>query len=75
MDRPRRQRSSQAPVVIALNKTDLTKAAQLGESDAAPVARALKGKYLMTSAKTGAGVEEAFQVLGLRIAEHAVRAR
>ncbi|OGS51290.1 MAG: hypothetical protein A3K65_06110 [Euryarchaeota archaeon RBG_16_68_12] len=66
--------SSQAPVVIAVNKADLTEAAQLGESDVAPVARTLKGRYLMTSAKTGAGVDEAFQVLGLRIAEHALKA-
>ncbi len=67
--------SSGAPLVIAVNKADLTKAAQLSEEDVAPVARALHGKYLMTSAKTGACVEEAFQILGLRIADRAIDAR
>ncbi len=64
--------SAGAPLVIAVNKADLTKAAQLGEGDVAPVARALHGRYIMTSAKTGAGVEEAFQLLGLRIADAAM---
>ena len=61
--------SSQAPVVLAVNKADLTKAAQLGDSEIEPVADALHGEALMTSAKTGAGVGEAFRLLGLRIAE------
>ncbi len=64
--------SSGAPLVIAVNKADLGKAAQIAEADVAPVARALHGRFIMTSAKTGAGVEEAFQLLGLRIADTAL---
>jgi small GTP-binding protein len=67
--------SSQAPLVLAVNKSDLDKAAQLSEADIAPVARAFNGTYYMTSAKTGAGVEEAFQTLGLRIAERVLTAK
>src|SRR3990170_5278969 len=66
--------SSQAPVVIAVNKSDLSDQAQVSESDVAPIARALRGKYMMTSAKTGAGVEEAFRLLGTRVVEHALKA-
>ncbi len=61
--------SSLAPVVIALNKADLAAAAEIAESDLAPIARAFRGKYLTTSAKTGAGVEEAFQALALQIVD------
>ncbi len=66
--------SGPAPVVIAVNKSDLKDQAQVTESDVAPVAGALHGTYLTTSAKTGEGVEEAFRLLATRIAERALRA-
>ncbi|OGS50754.1 MAG: hypothetical protein A3K65_06030 [Euryarchaeota archaeon RBG_16_68_12] len=66
--------SSQAPVVIAVNKSDLEKAVQLTDAEVAPLARSFHGRFLMTSAKTGANVEEAFRILGTRIAERAHKA-
>ncbi len=61
--------SSLAPVVVAVNKSDLEGAAEFTEADVAPIVRAFRGACLATSAKTGAGVEEAFRLLGARIVE------
>ncbi len=66
--------SSQAPIVIAVNKSDLEKAVQVTDADVAPLAEAFHGQFLMTSAKTGANVEEAFRILGARIAERVHKA-
>lgn len=56
--------ASQAPVILAVNKADLRGKAQFGETEAALLATAFHGDFLMTSAKTGANVEEAFRRLG-----------
>ncbi len=61
--------SSLAPVVVAVNTSDLEGAAEFTEADVAPIVRAVRGACLATSAKTGAGVEEAFRLLGARIVE------
>ncbi len=65
--------SSRTHVVIAVNKADLENEAVVTEADVAPVADAFRGTYVTTSAKTGAGVDEAFQTLAARIAERALR--
>lgn len=56
--------TSQAPVVLAVNKADLSGDARFGETEAARLAKAVQGEFLMTSAKTGANVEAAFRRLG-----------
>ncbi len=65
--------SSRAPVVIAVNKSDLKDDAEVTDAEVASVADAFRGTYLPTSAKTGEGVQEAFQLLATRIAERALR--
>ena len=57
------------PILIAVNKTDLPSGAQFSERDVAQFARAYESEFLLTSAKTGANVEEAFQRLGALVAE------
>ncbi len=67
--------TSQAPVVLAVNKADLTGQAQFGEAEITRLARAFGGEFLMTSAKTGANVEEAFRRLGALVLAHRLEAR
>ncbi len=67
--------SAKGPIVIAVNKADLKDQAQVTEADIAPVATALGGTYLMTSAMTGEGVEDAFRLLATRVAERALAHR
>lgn len=57
-----REAAGEVPELLALNKSDLTDRWALGAGDE----QALAGAWdlLRTSAKTGAGVEEAFQRLG-----------
>ncbi len=57
------------PVVIAVNKSDLVSSAQYGERDVEQVARAFDCAFLMTSAKTGQNVEEAFRKLSSMVTE------
>ncbi len=64
--------SAGPPVVIAANKLDLKDQAAITEADIVPVATPLGAPFLMTSAKTGEGVEEAFRLLATRIAERAL---
>lgn len=52
------------PTLIAVNKSDLTSSAQYGERDVEQVAKAFECEYVLTSAKTGHNVEEAFRRLG-----------
>jgi small GTP-binding protein len=52
------------PTIIAVNKSDLTSGAQYGERDVEQIARAFECEYILTSAKTGENVEEAFRRLG-----------
>ena len=52
------------PVVIALNKADLEGQVTYDRAEARKIADALHADCLLTSAKTGEGVEEAFRRLG-----------
>ncbi len=61
--------TSGAPVILAVNKSDLKAKAQFGEAEIERLAAAFHGEFLMTSAKTGANVEEAFRRLGARVLE------
>ena len=63
------------PILIAVNKSDLTSGAAYGERDVEQVARAFDCEYLMTSAKTGDGVEEAFRRLGTLVTASQLRPR
>ena len=51
------------PIFIAVNKTDLSTEAQFSELDVQQVAKAFECGYVITSAKTGGSVEEAFRRL------------
>ncbi len=59
----------QVPLMIAVNKGDLVSAAQYGEKDVEQVARAFECPYLMTSAKSGENVEEAFRRISQLVTE------
>jgi small GTP-binding protein len=61
------------PILIAVNKADLMKEGQLTELDIAQGAKAFESEFVMTSAKTGEGVEEAFRKLALIVAEDQLR--
>ena len=69
--------TSQAPLVVAGNKSDLLQNPKLkdGEDAAQALATAFRADWRLTSAKTGKNVEEVFQLLGARIVERAVKAR
>jgi len=56
------------PVLIAVNKADLEANAEFSQDEIRKVAEGCGAEFLMTSAKTGAGVERAFQRLGALIA-------
>ena len=56
------------PVLIAVNKADLEASGEFGQEEIQKVAEGCGAEFLMTSAKTGAGVERAFQRLGALIA-------
>ncbi len=53
-----------AAILVAANKQDLADQRAVTEEEAADVAAGLSAGYFPTSAKTGAGVEEAFRQLG-----------
>ncbi len=57
------------PILIAVNKSDLVSGAQFGEKDVEQVARAFECPYLLTSAKSGEHVEDAFRRMGQLITE------
>jgi len=63
------QVAGKVPVLIAVNKADLKAEAQFSERDIGQVAKAFESEYLMTSAKTGENVEEAFRRLGIAVAD------
>ena len=52
------------PVLVVVNKADLSGQAQFDEKEVAQFAQAFDSKFLYTSAKTGQGVEQAFRILG-----------
>ncbi len=57
------------PLLIAVNKSDLVSGAQYGEKDVEQVARAFECSFLMTSAKSGENVEEAFRRISQLVTE------
>lgn len=59
--------SPATPLVIAANKADLTTQRRIGDEEIATVAASLSADWLCTSARTGEGVNEAFQMLGHQI--------
>ncbi len=56
-----------APLIFVGNKVDLTAARVITEADLRASSELLRGDYLLTSAKTGQGVETAFDRLTDRI--------
>src|SRR5437899_1148336 len=63
--------AGKVPVVLVANKADLTAQAQLGVADLAEMADTFGCTYVLTSAKNGQNVEDAF----LRLATHIAKAR
>lgn len=57
-----RNMTGEIPLVILVNKTDMGQG-QVREEEVRNLARRFGATYLFTSAKTGAGVEEAFRIL------------
>jgi|SRR3990172_5585295 len=60
--------SGPVPVLLAVNKKDLASQARFGANDIAEVAQQIGCEWLMTSARTGENVEEAFRKLATAIA-------
>jgi len=69
--------TSQAPVVIAGNKSDLLQNPHFTEVEVKmeALARSFRAEWRLTSAKTGRNVEQVFQLLGAHIVDRAVKAR
>ena len=63
--------AGKVPVVLVANKADLTAEAQFGVAELAEMASTFGCTYLLTSAKSGQNVEDAF----LRLATQIARAR
>jgi len=61
------------PIVLAVNKADLTSSAAFGEKDVEQSARAFDCDFYFTSAKTGDNVEEVFRRVGALCAETQLR--
>ncbi len=59
------------PWVLVVNKIDLAGHYAYGDDKVRSITERLHAPYLLTSAKTGECVEEAFQVLGRRVVEAA----
>ncbi len=57
------------PVVFMANKCDLAKDQKLNQDDVKKLADVYSSLWLLTSAKTGKNVEEAFKVLGKKMVE------
>ena len=66
--------TGKVPIVVAVNKADLSKEAAYTTAEAVQAAEALGADVFMTSAKTGSNVEEAFRRLGARVVYNATRA-
>jgi len=63
--------AGKVPVILVANKADLTGQAQIGVADLAEMAETFGCTYVLTSAKNGQNVEDAF----LRLATKIARAR
>ncbi len=57
----------EVPIIFLGNKSDLTNQAEFGEKQLSIAASKKHMNYMMTSAKTGRGVEEAFNKIALEI--------
>ncbi len=57
------------PLLIAVNKSDLISSAQYGEKDVEQVAKAFDCPFVLTSAKSGEHVEDAFRRMGQMVTE------
>jgi len=62
------------PILIVVNKVDLTSNARFQERDVAQFAKAYGAEFFLTSAKTGDQVETAFARLGALVVEHQLHA-
>jgi len=58
------------PIILAVKKMDLTSSAQFCERDVAQIAKAYDSEFVLTSAKNGDNVEEAFRRLAALVATH-----
>lgn len=63
------------PWIVIANKADLTDRLELSEGEVEDFVGERPWHHLFTSAKTGAGVEEAFRSLTLAVLEEVLRAR
>ena len=59
----------EVPLLVAVNKSDLVSSAQYGEKDVEQVARAFECPYILTSAKSGERVDDAFRQIGQMVTE------
>jgi small GTP-binding protein len=57
--------TNRAPIVLAVNKSDLKANAEFGPAEVGRLVGSVRGGVLETSAKTGENVEEAFRRLAL----------
>jgi len=62
------------PILIVVNKADLTSGAQFQERDVAQFAKAYGSEFILTSAKSGDQVETAFVRLATFVVEHQLHA-
>ena len=62
------------PILLVVNKTDLASGAQFRERDVAQFAKAYDSEFVMTSAKTGDKVEDAFARIATLVAERQLHA-
>jgi small GTP-binding protein len=56
--------AGKVPLLIAINKTDLEEAAQVGDKEILQLSKAFNCPFIYTSAKEGNNVEDAFYQLG-----------
>jgi small GTP-binding protein len=65
--------TGKVPIVVAVNKSDLTGEAQFTTAEAVQAAETLGADLFLTSAKHGTNVEEAFRRLGARVVHNATK--
>jgi small GTP-binding protein len=65
--------TGKVPIVVAINKADLTAEAGYSTAEAVQAAEVLGADVFLTSAKTGSNVEEAFRRLGARVVRNAMK--
>ncbi len=65
--------TGKVPIIVAVNKSDLPEQAQYSTAEAVQAAEALGADVFLTSAKTGANVEEVFRRLGARVVYNAMK--